>query len=219
MAPVVDLRDKLSLFSEHWSPKVVATMNDYEVKVAKVKGEFVWHSHADTDELFLVVDGTLTIRLPDGEVTLGPGQLFVVPRGVEHCPVAADEASIVLIEPAGVVNTGEAGGDLTATHDTSLLDDSTAGRSGAAGAADGRRPDDPGALVEHDRLAGGDAPHALVEHDPHGIRAVDRRRGGHLRTVGAHLGPHAAPPPSGPARTSAGGGPRRGRPRAGRRCR
>lgn len=123
MARVVDLRDKLSLFSEHWSPKVVATLNDYEVKVAKVKGEFVWHSHADTDELFLVVDGTLTIQLPDGDVTLSPGQLFVVPRGVEHCPVAAEEASILLIEPAGVVNTGEAGGELTATHDSSLLDD------------------------------------------------------------------------------------------------
>jgi len=123
MARVVDIRDKLSLFSEHWSPKVVATMNDYEVKVAKVKGEFVWHSHADTDELFLVVDGTLTIQLPDGDVTLSPGQLFVVPRGVEHCPVAAEEASILLIEPAGVVNTGQAGGDLTATHDTTLLDD------------------------------------------------------------------------------------------------
>ena len=89
MTRVVDLRERLSLFSEHWSPKVVATLNDYEVKVVKVKGEFVWHSHPDTDELFLVVDGTLTIRLPDGEVTLGPGQLFVVPRGVEHCPVAA----------------------------------------------------------------------------------------------------------------------------------
>ena len=123
MARVVDLRDKLSLFSEHWSPKVVATLNDYEVKVAKVKGEFVWHSHADTDELFVVVDGTLTIQLPDGDVTLSPGQLFVVPRGVEHCPVAAEEASILLIEPAGVVNTGEAGGELTATHDSSLLDD------------------------------------------------------------------------------------------------
>jgi len=123
MARVVDLRDKLSLFSEHWSPKVVATMNDYEVRVAKVKGEFVWHSHADTDELFLVVDGTLTIQLPDGDVTLSPGQLFVVPRGVEHCPVAAEEASILLIEPAGVVITGQAGGDLTATHDTTLLDD------------------------------------------------------------------------------------------------
>jgi mannose-6-phosphate isomerase-like protein (cupin superfamily) len=123
MARVVDLRDKLSLFSEHWSPKVVATLNDYEVKVVKVKGEFVWHSHADTDELFLVVDGSLTIRLPDGDVQLAPGQLFVVPRGVEHCPVAADEASLLLIEPTGVVNTGDAGGDLTATHDTTLLDD------------------------------------------------------------------------------------------------
>ena len=123
MARVVDLKDRLSLFSDHWSPKVVATLNDYEVKVVKVKGEFVWHSHADTDELFLVVEGTLTIRLPDGEVTLGPGQLFVVPRGVEHCPVAAEEASLVLIEPTGVVNTGEAGGDLTAQHDTSLLED------------------------------------------------------------------------------------------------
>ena len=109
MARVVDLKDRLSLFSDHWSPKVVATLNDYEVKVVKVKGEFVWHSHADTDELFLVVQGTLTIRLPDGEVSLGPGQLFVVPRGVEHCPVAAEEASLVLIEPTGVVNTGEAG--------------------------------------------------------------------------------------------------------------
>jgi mannose-6-phosphate isomerase-like protein (cupin superfamily) len=123
MARVVDLRDKLSLFSEHWSPKVVATLNDYEVKVVKVKGEFVWHSHTDTDELFLVVDGSLTIRLPDGDAVLGPGQLFVVPRGVEHCPVAAEEASLLLIEPAGVVNTGEAGDDLTAPHDTTLLDD------------------------------------------------------------------------------------------------
>ena len=122
MRTPVDLADKLALFSEHWSPKVVATLNDYEVKVVKVKGEFVWHSHADTDELFLVVDGSLTIRLPDGDVSLGPGQLFVVPRGLEHCPVAAEEASLVLIEPTGVVNTGEAGGDLTAAHDTSLLD-------------------------------------------------------------------------------------------------
>ena len=114
MAPVVDLRDKLSLFAEHWSPKVVATMNDYEVKVVKVKGEFVWHSHADTDELFLVVDGTLTIQLPDGDVILRAGQLFVVPRGVEHCPVADQEAQIVLVEPRGTVNTGDAGGVMTA---------------------------------------------------------------------------------------------------------
>ena len=119
----VDIAERLSLFSEHWSPKVVARLNDYEVKLVKVKGEFVWHRHEDTDELFLVVEGRLTIQLRDGDVTLGPGQLFVVPRGVEHRPVAEGEVCAMLIEPTGVVNTGDAGGDLTAAHDTSLLDD------------------------------------------------------------------------------------------------
>ena len=112
---VVDLADKLALFTEHWSPKVVATLNDYEVKLVKVKGDFVWHSHAQTDELFLVLEGTLTIQLRDGDVTLGPGQLFVGPRGVEHCPRADHEVKALLLEPAGVINTGEAGGPLTAT--------------------------------------------------------------------------------------------------------
>ncbi|HEV2888478.1 MAG TPA: cupin domain-containing protein [Jatrophihabitans sp.] len=116
----VDLTEKLSAFSEHWAPKVVARLNDYEVKVVKLRGEFVWHTHDDTDELFLVLDGVLTIRLRDGDVTLHPGQLFVVPRGVEHCPVAAGEVHAVLIEPAGVVNTGNAGGSLTAGYDDSL---------------------------------------------------------------------------------------------------
>ncbi|RYE77533.1 MAG: cupin domain-containing protein [Myxococcales bacterium] len=110
----VSLADKLSLFADHWAPRTVARLNDYEVKVAKLKGEFVWHRHADTDELFLVVKGTLRIALRDGEVTLGPGELYVVPRGVEHCPVADDECEVVLIEPQGVVNTGDAGGALTA---------------------------------------------------------------------------------------------------------
>ena len=123
----VDLADKLGLFSEHWSPKVVARLNDYEIKLAKLKGEFVWHTHDDTDELFLVIEGTLTIQLRDDDgaehqVVLRPGQLYVVPRGVEHCPVADDDAAVMLIEPAGVVNTGGAGGDLTATYDDSLLD-------------------------------------------------------------------------------------------------
>ncbi len=118
---VVDIAGKLSRFSEHWSPKTVARFNDYEVKVVKVQGEFVWHTHEDTDELFLVVHGSLTIELKDGDVVLHPGQLFVVPRGVEHCPVAEGEAHAVLIEPAGVVNTGSAGGALTAAHDDSLL--------------------------------------------------------------------------------------------------
>jgi mannose-6-phosphate isomerase-like protein (cupin superfamily) len=117
---VVNLRDKLALFSEHWSPKVVARLNDYELKLVKVQGEFVWHSHDDTDELFLVIEGRLTIRLRDGDVTIGPGELYVVPRGVEHCPIAAGEVSAMLIEPVGVVNTGDAGGELTATYDDHL---------------------------------------------------------------------------------------------------
>lgn len=116
----VDLAEKLSLFSEHWSPKVVARLNDYEIKVVKLQGEFVWHTHEDTDELFLVIGGELTIQLRDGDVTLRPGQIFVVPRGVEHCPVAEGEVHAVLIEPVGVVNTGGAGGPLTATYDDSL---------------------------------------------------------------------------------------------------
>jgi mannose-6-phosphate isomerase-like protein (cupin superfamily) len=125
MAPAsrpVDIAQRLSLFSEHWSPKVVARLNDYEIKLAKLKGEFVWHSHDDTDELFLVIEGNLTIQLRDGDVSLGPGQLYVVPSGVEHCPITDGDVSVMLIEPAGVVNTGAAGGDLTASYDDSLLD-------------------------------------------------------------------------------------------------
>jgi|HubBroStandDraft_4_1064222.scaffolds.fasta_scaffold90299_3 mannose-6-phosphate isomerase-like protein (cupin superfamily) len=116
----VDLAEKFSLFSEHWSPKVVARLNDYEIKVVKVQGEFVWHTHEDTDELFLVTSGELTIRMHDGDVVLGPGQLLVVPRGVEHCPVADGEVQAILMEPSGVINTGDAGGPLTAAHDDSL---------------------------------------------------------------------------------------------------
>ena len=122
MNHVVDLADKLGLFSEHWSPKVVARLNDYEIKLAKLKGEFVWHTHDDTDELFLVIEGTLTLQLRDGDVTLRAGQLYVVPRGVEHRPIADGDVSVMLIEPAGVVNTGSVGGDLTAAYDDSLLD-------------------------------------------------------------------------------------------------
>lgn len=116
----VDIAEKLSLFSEQWSPKVVARLNDYEIKLVKVQGEFVWHTHEDTDELFLVIDGALTIQLRDGNVNLRAGQLYVVPRGVEHCPIAEGEVHAMLIEPAGVVNTGDAGGSRTAVHDDSL---------------------------------------------------------------------------------------------------
>jgi mannose-6-phosphate isomerase-like protein (cupin superfamily) len=113
----VDLAEKFSRFTDHWSPKVVARMNDYEIKAVKLQGEFVWHAHDETDELFLVTKGELTIQLRQGDVVLGPGQLFVVPRGVEHCPRTTGEVEAILMEPAGVINTGDAGGPLTAAHD------------------------------------------------------------------------------------------------------
>jgi mannose-6-phosphate isomerase-like protein (cupin superfamily) len=106
-ATAVNLAEKLSLFSEHWSPKIVGSYNGNDLIVVKVKGEFVWHSHADTDDFFLVLKGRLTIKMRDGDVTLGPGELFVVPKGVEHCPVAEEETHILLIEPAGTPNTGD----------------------------------------------------------------------------------------------------------------
>ncbi|MET9792519.1 cupin domain-containing protein [Streptomyces canus] len=109
----VNLADKLAQFSELWSQKKVAVLNDYEVKLAKLKGEFVWHTHEDTDELFLVISGRLTIQLRDGDVVVEPRELFVVPRGVEHCPLADEETAILLFEPAGTINTGDAGGPMT----------------------------------------------------------------------------------------------------------
>ncbi|HEX4382915.1 MAG TPA: cupin domain-containing protein [Myxococcales bacterium] len=110
----VSLAEKLALFGEHWTPHTVANLNDYEIKVVKVQGDFVWHSHAETDELFLILKGQLRIDFRDGAVELNPGELYVVPRGVEHKPFAAAECEMLLIEPRGVVNTGEAGGALTA---------------------------------------------------------------------------------------------------------
>lgn len=117
---VVDIAGKLSQFTDRWSPKVVARLNDYEIKLVKIEGEFVWHKHDDTDELFLVTAGELQIKMRDRTVRVQPGQLFVVPRGVEHCTVADGEVHAMLIEPAGVVNTGDAGGSLTASYDDSL---------------------------------------------------------------------------------------------------
>ena len=120
-AEAVDLGRKLSLVTELWSPKLIARVNDFEVKVVKVKGQFVWHRHEDTDELFLVLLGRLRIQMREGDVEIGPGQMYVVPKGVEHCPVAEEEAHALLLEPRGVVNTGDAGGDLTAIPDDSLM--------------------------------------------------------------------------------------------------
>jgi mannose-6-phosphate isomerase-like protein (cupin superfamily) len=111
----VNLVEKLGLFDEQWQPKIVATINDYDVRVVKVKGEFVWHKHDDTDDFFLVLDGSLTIQLRDRDIVLGPGELFVVPRGVEHCPKADEEAHVLLVEPSNIVNTGDAGGPRTTT--------------------------------------------------------------------------------------------------------
>ena len=113
----INLRGKLGLFAETWSPRVVAEMNDYQFKLVKLHGEFVWHRHADTDEVFIVVDGEMTIEFRDGSVVLKSGEMFVVPRGVEHKPAAAAECCVMLVEPRGVVNTGEAGGELTAQND------------------------------------------------------------------------------------------------------
>ncbi|AJT42585.1 cupin domain-containing protein [Psychromicrobium lacuslunae] len=117
----IDLNERFDQFSETWSPKVITTLNDYEIKLVRLDGEFVWHAHQDTDELFLVLSGKLTIQLREGEVRLSAGQLFVVPRGVEHCPITeGGEVRAMLIEPAGVINTGDAGGELTASYDDSL---------------------------------------------------------------------------------------------------
>jgi mannose-6-phosphate isomerase-like protein (cupin superfamily) len=106
----------LAQFSEHWSPRIVAQMNDYHFKLAKLQGEFVWHRHAETDEVFIVLEGELTIEFCDGVATLRPGEMVVVPRGVEHRPHAEQECKVLLVEPAGTVNTGDAGGEMTAPN-------------------------------------------------------------------------------------------------------
>jgi mannose-6-phosphate isomerase-like protein (cupin superfamily) len=110
----VNLAAKLALLDKPYAPGIVGYLNDYKLAVVKVKGEFVWHAHEDTDDFFLVVRGHLTIQLRDRNVELAEGEMFVVPRGVEHCPSADEEAHVLLIEPRGTVNTGDAGGDLTA---------------------------------------------------------------------------------------------------------
>lgn len=113
----INLREKLALFSDQWSPRVIAEMNDYQFKLAKLQGEFVWHDHPDTDEAFIVVHGEMEIGFRDGTVTLRAGEMYVVPRGVEHITRAEEECHVLIIEPRGVVNTGDAGGEKTAPND------------------------------------------------------------------------------------------------------
>jgi len=110
----INLADKLARFSDQWSPRIIAQMNDYHFKLVKIQGEFVWHAHDDTDEVFIVLDGALTIHLRDGQVDLRAGEMFVVPRGVEHKPSAKDECRMMLVEPAGTTNTGAVRSELTA---------------------------------------------------------------------------------------------------------
>jgi mannose-6-phosphate isomerase-like protein (cupin superfamily) len=117
MRSAINLRDKLAQFSEHWSPRVIAELNDYQLKVVKLQGDFVWHLHEDTDEAFIVIDGEMEIGFRDGDVTLHAGEMYVVPKGVEHVTRAARECHALIIEPRGVVNTGDAGGSLTAKND------------------------------------------------------------------------------------------------------
>ena len=110
---VIDLGKKFNMFSEYWHPRIVGELNDSYVKLAKLKGEFVWHRHEKEDELFLVVAGTLVIKLRDRDLTLRPGQLVIIPRGVEHLPVAAEEVQVLLLEPKTTVNTGDAESERT----------------------------------------------------------------------------------------------------------
>ncbi len=110
----INLREKLARFSEHWSPRIVARINDYDIKLVKLQGDFVWHRHDGTEEVFIVLDGEMSIEFRDGNVDLKTDDMFVVKKGVEHKPFAKEECKVMLIESAGTINTGDAGGDLTA---------------------------------------------------------------------------------------------------------
>ena len=113
MYQAINFIEKLGLFTEQWTPKIIAQMNDYQFKLAKIQGEFVWHQHADTDEVFILLSGEMMLHFRDGSLRLGPGEMYVVPKGVDHKPVAEKECSILLVEPAGTLNTGDAGGEHT----------------------------------------------------------------------------------------------------------
>lgn len=112
----INLNEKLTKFTDHWSPKIIAQMNDYHFKLVKFKGDFIWHKHDDTDETFLVLEGSMSIDFREAKVDLKAGELFVVPKGIEHKPFAKEECQALVIEPAGVINTGDAGGEMTAEN-------------------------------------------------------------------------------------------------------
>jgi len=113
----INFNEKFKLFDERWKPKIIAEMNDYQFKIVKLEGDFIWHDHKNTDETFIVLEGTLRIDFRDGAVHVSTGEMFVVPKGVEHKPYAEREVKLLLIEPRGVLNTGHEGGDRTAQND------------------------------------------------------------------------------------------------------
>ena len=113
----INFSEKLTRISDFWQPRVIAEMNDYQFKVVRIEGDFVWHDHPDTDETFIVLGGRLRIDFRDGLVSIGPGEMFVIPKGVEHKPFAEKEVHVLLIEPRGILNTGHTGGDRTAQND------------------------------------------------------------------------------------------------------
>ena len=113
MSEKINFKNKYSKFTKHWSPRIIAEMNNYQFKLAKIMGEFVWHDHKDTDETFIVIEGEMILKFRDKEIKLSSGEMYVVPKGVEHKPCAIKECKILVVEPRGVINTGDAGGDLT----------------------------------------------------------------------------------------------------------
>ena len=118
----INLKEKLNRFSDYWSPKIIAQMNNYHFKLVKFQGDFVWHKHDDTDEVFIALEGEMSIEFRDGKIDLKAGEMFVVPKGIEHKPMAENECSVMLVEPSGTINTGNAGGRMTAENNTSHRD-------------------------------------------------------------------------------------------------
>ena len=113
----INFKDKFSKFTDYWSPKIIAEMNDYQFKLVKIKNDFIWHSHKETDEVFIVIEGNMSIEFKDKIIDLSEGEMLVVPKGLDHRPFSDNECKIIIIEPRGIINTGEIGGDLTSEND------------------------------------------------------------------------------------------------------
>ena len=117
MKEPINFASKFDLFSEQWNPKVIAEMNDYQFKLVKIKGQFIWHEHKDTDEVFIVINGSMGIEFKNKTVKLNDGEMIVVKKGEQHKPFALEECKVLIVEPRGIINTGESGGNLTSEND------------------------------------------------------------------------------------------------------